>query len=147
MNPPESLMRRDSIRTSSKYFPTSCPGKWIAKLLILIITSHNSVVSVKIDSKAMGLPDLSFHRTVFRYAKLDWDSFRSYMKENPLPIFFHVLSQNYYPSLLTDSFGNGMFYYPPKKEKKPSKTKQSDVVHSGIRCSHSSLEPLLQNLS
>lgn len=46
------------------------------------------LVSAQFDYKPMTSPDFPFHRRLFRYEKADWDTFRSYISESPLPASF-----------------------------------------------------------
>ena len=72
-------------------FLTSCPEKCSTSVLSPLGSSDHCVVSVKIDAKSEISTDVPFHRTVFRYSKADWDSFRSFMADAPLS---HIFNQN-----------------------------------------------------
>ena len=70
-------------------FLTSCPEKCSTSVLSPLGSSDHCVVSVKVDTKSDTSTDVPFHRTVFRYSKADWDSFRSFMADAPLSHFFN----------------------------------------------------------
>ena len=72
-------------------FLTSCPEKCSTYVLSPLGTSDHFVVSVKIDAKSEISTDAPFHRTVFRYSKADWDSFRSFMADASLS---HIFNQH-----------------------------------------------------
>lgn len=75
-------------------FLTSCPDKCLSKVLPPLGTSDHSLITVQIDAKPKAYPDVPFHRTIFRYAKADRDSFGSYMMKASLSIFFkHAASK------------------------------------------------------
>ena len=69
-------------------FLTSCHDRCVSSVLSPLGSSDHSVVSVKIESKLKETSDVPFHRTVFRYSKADWDSFRSFITDAPLPTIF-----------------------------------------------------------
>lgn len=50
--------------------------------------ADHSLVTVQADTIPKSSPDKPFHRSIFRYTKANWNSFRFYMGEAPLSTFF-----------------------------------------------------------
>ena len=69
-------------------FLTSCPDLCTHSVGSPLGSSDHSVVSVKVLSKCKASSDVPFHRSVFRYAKADWDGFRSFLADIPLNSIF-----------------------------------------------------------
>ena len=64
-------------------FLTSVPDKCTHSVTAPMGTSDHCVISVKVDTKYKKSTDAPFHRKVFRFAKADWDGFRSFMSDMP----------------------------------------------------------------
>ena len=69
-------------------FLTSVPDKCVHSVTSPLGTSDHCVVSVKVNTKFKKSSDVPFHRRVYRFAKADWDSFRSFMSDIPLHSIF-----------------------------------------------------------
>lgn len=67
-------------------FLTYYTEKCSAEMLPLLSFPDILLVSVK-EAKPKAFFDMSFHRTIFRSNKVDWDSFKSYMVEASLSGF------------------------------------------------------------
>ena len=109
-------------------FLTSCPERCSTSVLSPLGSSDHCVVSVKVDTKSDTSTDVPFHRTVFRYSKADWDSFRSFMADAPLS---HIFNQDADKAacLTSEWIIAGMEAFIPSKTYQ-KKTKQSALVHT-----------------
>ena len=126
-------------------FLTSCPEKCSTSVLSPLGSSDHCVVSVKIDAKSEISTDVPFHRTVFRYSKADWDSFRSFMADAPLS---HIFNQNSEKAacLTSEWIIAGMEAFIPSKTYQ-KKTKRSALVHTRMCCCYCTQKSPLPPLS
>ena len=69
-------------------FLTSVPDKCVHSVTAPLGTSDHCVVSVKVETKYKKSSDAPFHRKVYRFAKADWDGFRSFMSDMPQSSIF-----------------------------------------------------------
>lgn len=68
----------------------------------IIFIMHHSLIFVNADSKPKGSSDVPFHKTIYWYNKVDWNSFRSYITEASVSALFKNGSSRM-SSLISDS--------------------------------------------
>ena len=96
-------------------FLTSSPELCTASVQSPLGTSDHSVVSVKVKSKCKDSSDIPFHRSVFRYAKADWDNFRSFISDIPLRDVFRK-SASKIAKEISEWLTLGIAYFIPSKK-------------------------------
>ena len=75
--------RKGDFASLLDLFLTSVPDKCVHSVTSPLGSSDHCVVSVKVDTKYKKSSDAPFHRKVYRFAKADWDGFRSFMSDMP----------------------------------------------------------------
>ena len=94
---------------------TTCPNLCTANVLSPLGRSDHCMVTVAIDVQCKESTDVPFHRTVYRYSKADWDSFRSFIADAPLDYIFKFRASKA-ASLITDWVLTGMDTFIPHKK-------------------------------
>ena len=78
-------------------------------------------MSVRVDAKCKESTDVPFHRTIYRYSKADWDSFRSFIADVPITSIFRNGASKI-TSLLSDWIRAGIdnFIQSKKYQQRPN---------------------------
>ena len=97
-------------------FLTSIPDKCSHTVAPPLGSSDHATITVKIDARCKESTDMPFYRTVYRYAKADWDGLRNFMSDAPLSHFFNKFNNvSEITNLISDWITTGIDIFIPSK--------------------------------